>query len=61
MESKKDRETCVDVSAARIQDWINCCQNMRRYLRPGEHPLLDIAQSRDGTKIKIYLNESPGS
>ncbi len=48
-------EICVDISAAKIRSWGSCCQNMRVYLQPGGHPLLDTLQSRDGTKIKVYL------
>jgi hypothetical protein len=48
-------EICVDISAAKIRNWGSCCQNMRVYLQPGGHPLLDTLQSRDGTKIKVYL------
>ena len=46
----------VDISAAKIRNWGSCCQNMRAYLQPGGHPLLDTLQSRDGMKIKIYLD-----
>jgi hypothetical protein len=48
----------IEITLQKLRKWYECCVNMDEYGENDNHPLLDIVQCKDGTKIKIYVNRT---